>query len=256
MPDPSFRPLGSPFIELQSVDSTNNYALTQVHAGLAPHGTAFFAHDQHAGKGQRGKTWSSEKGNNLILSIVLNPHPLTVSQQFMLSACVAVSACSFLKKYIGEDSSSIKWPNDLYWQDRKAGGILIENVVGGQPAGNSNWNWAIIGIGININQLDFPPALKNPVSLRQITGKTFDAVSLARDFCLVLDQNFNQLRQDFDSIYQAYLGHLYKKDQSVVFKKGNRRFEALVKTVTPAGHLVVQHAMEEEFSVGDLEWVM
>ena len=107
-----------------------------------------------AGKGQRGKIWTSEKDANIILSIVINPEPLQLSQQFQLSACVAVAVNDFFTKYAGMQTK-IKWPNDLYWQDRKAGGILIENIVSTHQLIINNWEWAIIGIGININQTSF-----------------------------------------------------------------------------------------------------
>ena len=105
-------PLGTPFIELKSIDSTNNYALEQVHAGLATHGFTVFAHEQLNGKGQRGKSWLSEKSSNVILSIVLDPFPLPISQQFQLIATTAVSVLEVLTHIVGEDAK-IKWPNDL-----------------------------------------------------------------------------------------------------------------------------------------------
>ena len=120
---PSPGSAGTPFIELQSVDSTNNYARSLIHEGLAQHGTAIFAYEQVAGKGQHGKVWISEKDANIILSMVLRPQPLLLTQQFMLSACMAVAVHDFFMKYAGE-ATKIKWPNDLYWQDRKAGGVL------------------------------------------------------------------------------------------------------------------------------------
>ena len=114
---PDTKPIGLPFVELQAVDSTNNYARQQIHAGLAQHGMAIFAHEQLLGKGQRGKTWSSEKDANIILSIVVKPQLLLLSQQFMLSACMVVAINDFFIKYAGADTK-IKWPNDLYWQDK------------------------------------------------------------------------------------------------------------------------------------------
>ena len=135
MPQPSAtKPIGLPFLELQSVDSTNNYARGQIHAGLAQHGMAFFAHDQVAGKGQRGKVWATEKEANIIISLLVKPKPMQLAQQFQLSACMAVALHEFFTKYAGEDTK-IKWPNDLYWQDRKAGGMLIESVVGSRESG-------------------------------------------------------------------------------------------------------------------------
>ena len=265
----SAKQLGSPFVELQSVDSTNNYAFTQIHAGLAQHGMAVFVHEQSAGKGQRGKPWLGEKDANIQLTVVIKP-PLLTGQQFWLSACVAVAVQDLFMKYAGKETK-IKWPNDLYWQDRKAGGILIENIIGadsdesianGQwPSTNNGqqtkWKWAVIGIGININQTSFPPELQNPVSLKQITGKDYDVIELAKELCLVINSYFDQLiTSGFEKIYSQYLFHLYKKNEIVKLKKGSRVFETTVKDISPAGKLIVEHTIEEEFDFGEVEWLM
>src|SRR5688572_22626720 len=160
-------------------------------------------------------------------------------------------------KYAGEETK-IKWPNDLYWQDRKAGGILIENIVGGQEPGSGHREWnSIIGIGININQTNFDPELKNPVSLKQITGKDFDPVELAREFCYVFDKNYTELlEKGFDSIFKIYLNHLYKRRATVKLKKESKVFEAMIEGVSPGGKLMVQHAIAEEYDFGEVEWVL
>jgi BirA family transcriptional regulator, biotin operon repressor / biotin---[acetyl-CoA-carboxylase] ligase len=253
LPQLPFSPaLGTPFIELKSIDSTNNYALQQVHAGMAQHGAAFFAHEQVAGKGQRGKAWSMDKGVNLILSTVINPQPLSLQQQFQLSVCVALAASDLFSRYAG-DETRIKWPNDLYWQDRKAGGILIENIIGG----GHEWKWAIAGTGININQTLFPGTVKNPVSLKQITGKNFNPVDLAKELCEFEDARFRTLKASgFDTLYSLYLSRLYKKDMLVKLKKDNRVFDAIIKTVSPEGVLITEHGIEEEFRTGEIEWVI
>ena len=259
---PAHNTIGIPFIELQSVDSTNNYLRQLVHEKGTESGTAVFAHEQLSGKGQRGKTWSSEKNFNIILSILINPFPIPLSLQFHLSACISVALYDFFYKYAGEETR-IKWPNDLYWQDKKAGGILIESIVRSQESGVGssgsearNWKWAIVGIGININQTSFPTNLPNPVSLKQITGKNFDPVSLAKELCTFLDKRFQQLISGgFETIYRNYLSHLYKKDQTVRLKKDNRVFEATIKGVSPSGKLITQHSIEEEFDFGKVEWL-
>ena len=257
MPQPSAtKPIGLPFLELQSVDSTNNYARGQIHAGLAQHGMAFFAHDQVAGKGQRGKVWATEKEANIIISLLVKPKPMQLAQQFQLSACMAVAVHDFFTKYAGEDTK-IKWPNDLYWQDRKAGGMLIESVVGSRESGVGSWEWSIIGIGININQAFFHPEIKNPVSLKQITGKSFDPVELAKELCAVFDNRFTELIEDgFGNIYNTYLTHLYKRKATVKLKKGSKVFEAMIEAVSPTGKLITLHAIQEEFDFGEVEWVI
>ena len=268
---PDTKPIGFPFVELQSVDSTNNYARQQIHAGLAQHGMAIFAHEQLSGKGQRGKGWNSEKNSNIILSILIKPQPLLLTQQFMLSACVAVAIHDFFMKYAGAETK-IKWPNDLYWQDRKAGGVLIESVVGSRESGaggNSTaaqWQWSIVGIGININQTYFPSYLPNPVSLKQITGKNFDTVELAKELCELLNKKFDELVDaGFEKIYSTYLTHLYKINSTVKLKKDNRVFEATIKSVSPSGKLIVHpdsyRDIEEDpiaigFEFGEVEWVI
>jgi BirA family biotin operon repressor/biotin-[acetyl-CoA-carboxylase] ligase len=251
-------PLGTPFIELQSVDSTNNYALQRIHAGLAQHGEAFFALEQLAGKGQRGKIWTAGKGENIILSVIAQPIGLALGNQFRLVAAVSVAVQRFFNKYAGEETK-IKWPNDLYWQDRKAGGILIESVIRSEGEGNAQspaWNWAVIGVGININQVQFPPEIGNAVSLRQITGRQFDVTALARELCVYLEAEFQCLNsQKFTDIHDRYLHSLYKMGQLVKFRKETRVFQARVKNVTEEGRLVIEHSFEESYDFGEIEWV-
>lgn len=189
------------------------------------------------------------------MSIVVNPVQLRVMQQFQMSACVAVSVQEFFSKYAGDDTK-IKWPNDLYWQDRKAGGILIESIIRSMDSGVSEWLWSIIGIGINIKQTAFPSYLVNPVSLKQITGKEFDTITLAKELCEILDKNFTVLQKGgFEKIYSLYLSQLYKRGATVKLKKDNRVFEAAIISVSPVGKLMVQHGIEEEFDFGEIEWV-
>ena len=257
MPQPlPSKTIGLPFIELQSVDSTNNYARQQIHAGLAQHGMAVFTQEQLAGKGQRGKVWMTEKGANIILTVLINPHPLQLAQQFQLSACVAVAVHEFYMRYAGDDCK-IKWPNDLYWQDRKAGGVLIESGVSSKESGVGAWGWSIIGIGININQTSFQPEIKNPVSLKQITGKNFNTVELAKELCFVLDKWFGELiEKGFENIYSTYLNNLYKRGKMVKLKKENKIFEAMIKGVSPTGTLIIQHGIQQEFVFGEVEWII
>jgi BirA family biotin operon repressor/biotin-[acetyl-CoA-carboxylase] ligase len=260
-------PIGRPFIELQSIDSTNKYAMELIRGnhlpdgqGEAQHGTAIFSHEQTAGKGQRGKKWSSEKGSNIILSILLNPYSLSITAQFKLSACIAVSVRDFFSKYAGDDETKIKWPNDLYWRDRKAGGMLIENVIGSLELGigvekSEAWKGSVVGIGININQTSFPADLPNPVALKQITGKNYEPVDLAKQLCSIIEKNYQTLiAGNFETLFNKYLTHLYKKDEKVKLKKGSRVFEATIKSVSETGQLITQHSIEERFDFGEIEW--
>jgi BirA family transcriptional regulator, biotin operon repressor / biotin---[acetyl-CoA-carboxylase] ligase len=243
------------FTILDTVGSTNNYAMQQVHDGLAKHGQAWFATEQTAGKGQRGKNWASEKGKNIAMSLVLDPGQLSagpggkVTSQFHLSAAIALSALELLKKYAG-DEIKIKWPNDLYWRDRKAGGILIENKFQGKA-----WKWAVVGIGINVNQTGFSKDLVNPVSLKQITGRTFDVIELAKELHAVLMKNLSAGKTP-DETLQQYNKHLYKINQLVTFRKAGVKFDTVIKEVSAQGKLVTVDAIEREFDFGEVEWVL
>lgn len=222
--------------------------MAQVQAGLARHGAAWFAYEQTAGKGQRNKQWITNPSENIILSVVLQPFTLTASEQFLLSASVALACCDFYKNYAG-DETRIKWPNDLYWRDRKAGGILIENSFRG-----SEWTFAIAGMGININQAQFHPSLPNPVSLKQITGKEFDVLTLARELCSKLEERFFALaNSSAESIIQQYEAVMYKRGQVVILKKNDQVFKTLVRGISPAGKLI---AGDKLYDFGEVEWLL
>jgi BirA family transcriptional regulator, biotin operon repressor / biotin---[acetyl-CoA-carboxylase] ligase len=235
---------------LDTVDSTNNYAMAKVRAGMARHGLAFAAKEQTAGKGQRGKIWQSAPGQNIAMSLLLKADRLKVEQQFCLSMAVSLGVLEFLKKYLGEEIK-IKWPNDLYWRDRKAGGILIETVFKG-----NNWKWAVVGIGININQLKFHRSLPNPVSLQQITGRQYDVIEMAGElYDAVMHQVEQMYTRSANSLLKEYTRHLYQLNQMVTLKKGSMVFKTTVQGVSVLGQLLTIDKMERQFDFGEVEWV-
>lgn len=255
---PPFPPIGQPFIVLPTIDSTNNYAMARVREGLATHGSAYFAIEQTGGKGQRGKNWITHPGENIILSVVLQPEGLFINNQFLLSASAALACYDFFSKYGGEENTRIKWPNDLYWQDRKAGGILIESILGGSETveKNSNWRWAIVGIGININQTIFSDDIPNPVSLKQITGKTEDVLKMAQELCTLIQKRYSGLNSlPSKDIIQEYNAVLYQLNQPVKLKKGNTVFETSIQGVSPLGTLLTKDVIERAFNFGEVEWI-
>ena len=254
-------PFNSAFTVLDSVDSTNNYAMAKVHAGLAKHGDGWYAHHQTTGKGQRGKKWHTGNGKNIAISIVIEPSRLLISEQFKLSAATALACFDFFSAYAG-DETTIKWPNDIYWRDRKAGGILIENVIGkstgtASPANRSKWKFAIAGIGININENSFDTELTNAVSLKQITGKDFEPVELAKQLHqLVLKRVHELYEKPFEAVLKEYNKHLYKINQPVWLKKNNIDFESVIKGVTETGQLYTTDRIDNFFDFGEVEWIL
>jgi len=246
----SLNPIGKPFIELLTVESTNNYAMGLARAGMAQHGAVIFTHEQTRGKGQRSKEWISEGGRNIAMSVVIEPAGLPYPAPFLLSMMTALSVCEFLNAGMGEEFK-IKWPNDIYWRDRKAAGILIENMWQG-----GDWNFAVVGIGINVNQTDFGELASKAASLREISGKEFSPILLAKELCGALEKTYASLNMSSSTIISAYKHHLYKRNEVVRLKKGSRVFEATIKDVSTNGELIVQHAIEERFKVGEVEWII
>ena len=244
-----------PLIELDEVESTNNYAMGWVQGTHLPkghesltNGMAVLAYHQTAGKGQRGKTWQSPKGESLSVSIVLSPDFLNSSQGFSLLCAVAVAAIQVLQKYTG-DEARIKWPNDLYWQKRKLGGILIENVVKG-----TRFQWAVAGIGINVKQSSFPDFLENPVSIKQITGKEVDVKELAVQLQKAVTEAIEKLKKDPLTFFETYNQLLFCRNEKVKLKQGSRVFETTIKGVNAFGELMTGDDGATTFQFGEVEW--
>ena len=196
--------LGEPLIELSTIDSTNIYAMAQIKLGLAESGSCFRADYQTHGKGQHGRIWESSKGQNILCSYILELEKLddlkkwTPTDQIGFSAAIALGARAFFAGFAGSETK-IKKPNDIYFSDRKAGGILIENLVRGKE-----WTWAVIGIGMNINQTAFSSAAvnsvsSNPISLQEITNKSWDVKKMQGH----LSEALNMAIQDWLQLGEA-----------------------------------------------------
>ncbi len=236
---------------LDQVDSTNNYAMGRIHEGLAKSGEAWFARVQTGGKGQRGKAWESNIDENLLMSVIIQPPQFLKISSFYLQALVSVVSARFLSE-ITQSSCRIKWPNDLYFNDRKAGGILIENSIRG-----AGWNWAIIGIGININQSSFPLEAKNPCSVFEITKKRLDPVLLAKTLHAQLWEAVSLFSAEKEAEYmKVYNRLLYRREEIVKLKKGNHLFEAVIKKVDNTGRLEVLQPDKQHYIHGEIEWLL
>ncbi len=243
-------PLGQPFIELTEVDSSNNYAMQQVKEGRAGHGSAFFAFNQFQGKGRRSKNWQSAPGENIILSVIIDTIAFAGSPPFLLSMAMACGVHQFLFS-LTEKNFLIKWPNDIYFNDRKAAGILIENIYRG-----STWQWAIVGIGINTNQEQFDPELANPVSLKQITSKRYQPEKAARTLCNFLETAYRQSLSNPEEIIHLYNLFLYKKNEIARFKKNGTTIECQVDSVDKFGQLKIIHPLLDHLQIDEVKWLI
>lgn len=224
--------------------------MKEARKGNITDGSVFFALEQTQGKGQRSKNWVSNRGENILMTVVIDCKAFKLQEQALLSFAVALASNNMLKNHTNGETC-IKWPNDLYWCDRKAGGILIENIVLG-----NNWTYAIIGIGINVNQTVFDKLEKPTVSLKQITGKTFDPVLLARELCKELDKSLSEMKANPEKLLNDYNETLYKKGQQAKLKQGNILFEATIKGVNEKGQLLISQGTERTVDFGEIEWVI
>ena len=211
--------LGAPLIELSSIDSTNIYAMDQIKQGLAKSGSCYTADFQTNGKGQHGRVWESSKGQNILCSYILELNTLDAlknwipTDQIGFSAAIAIGARAFFAGFAGSETK-IKKPNDIYFSDRKAGGILIENLVRGQE-----WTWAVIGIGMNINQTEFSPEAlnsvsSNPISLQEITNQSWDVKKMQQHLSEALNDAIHDwLQFGEEATLKTLEQHIIELDQ-------------------------------------------
>lgn len=232
---------------LDEVDSTNNYAMAGVQAGRFSSGNAVVALQQTSGKGRRGKQWKSNKGENVLMSIIIDMQWLPVSRQFELSAACALAVFDFFQQ-LDLANLFIKWPNDIYVNAKKAAGILIENQLRG-----NNWQWAVIGIGANINQTHFGGLDTPATSVLNETGKRFDVISLAEKLRGCVIKRIDDLKSEkFLSQLTEYNSRLYAKDKQVKLKKENIVFETKIIGVSGEGRLLTNGGIERSFGFDEV----
>lgn len=188
---------------------------------------------QTAGRGQQGNHWESRSGQNLLYSIGVRPSFLPPRKQFRLLQVASLAVCNALNDI--SEGFKIKWPNDIYFNDCKISGTLIENELCGQ-----NFKQCILGTGININQTDFSTYPPNPISLKQIIGRDLNPAILLEQILHHFDKLYQQLEQgDEFQLAAAYRAHLFRGEGQFPYRDVEGTFKASVQTIEPDGHLVL-----------------
>jgi BirA family biotin operon repressor/biotin-[acetyl-CoA-carboxylase] ligase len=225
--------LGKDVHFLPECHSTNDKAFQLIKEKKAQEGTIIICDHQTLGRGQRGNSWVTQKGLNLTFSIILRPVFMDISEQFYLNMAVSNSIRSLFQEYI--PMARLKWPNDLIVPDYgKIGGVLIENIFSGD-----GWEFAVVGIGININQLKFQSP--KATSLGRITGNQFDLLELFRLLVTQLEQGYLKLKRGkWAEIKSEYLHYLYLKDQKSLFKDARGEFEGSISGISKEGKLEIE----------------
>jgi BirA family biotin operon repressor/biotin-[acetyl-CoA-carboxylase] ligase len=223
-----------PIIKLDAIDSTNDYLKQLSKESDLENYTVVMAKEQTKGKGQMGAKWSSEKGKNLTISILVKEFNFTDKNIFDLNVATALSVLNVLKN-IQISNVSIKWPNDIMADSKKVAGILIENSL--KSDGSFT---AVVGIGLNVNQtnLDFLP---QATSLSCVTGKTYDLEEIAVHVKNSLEEYIQILNKSADLVWDEYHQNLYKIKYPTAFEdNGGKRFMGIIQKVTRDGKLQVQ----------------
>jgi len=230
---------GKNFLDEEKIHSTNSRLAELSAEKRLPEGTVVRASYQESGKGYSGNTWESEPGKNLLLSILYYPVFLPVHRQFLLNQMVCVAVASTLQGYLKE-TCKIKWPNDLYVDDQKLGGILIENTISGSQLSQS-----IVGIGLNLNQETFPAHLQNPVSLKMVSGKEIHLDLFTANLLENLDAAYLKLQaavayQETGALQTDYMGLLYRSEELHEYIYREQRVKAKIIGINPEGKLLLQ----------------
>ncbi|MDD2474690.1 MAG: biotin--[acetyl-CoA-carboxylase] ligase [Dysgonamonadaceae bacterium] len=227
-------------ISLNETTSTNSELKKLQQEKPLPEGSIVMADFQTMGRGQVGNSWFSGNGNNLLFSLLLYPDCVAAKDQFIISRIVSLALKRLLDNFI--DNVTIKWPNDIYWNDKKVAGILIENSLIGRQI-----DYCIIGVGLNVNENNFPSALLNPISMKQVTGKEYDRQELLETFNRELFLLYRELQiGNKNNIESEYMQHLYRKDGTHSFEDKGGLFHGRIKDVISSGHLIIEALPEEE----------
>ena len=209
---------------ISSTNSTNSLVKEMLAKGEWPHTERYlYAGYQTAGRGQTGNSWESEANKNVLCSILLPPN----KNLYFLNIAVSVAIIRLLG-----GQYTIKWPNDIYYNDKKLAGILLENAIVG-----SEVKYSIAGIGLNVNQTEFVSDAPNPVSLKQITGKEYNIDQWMKDLFEAINSVLNEPEE---LIWSEYKTHLYRREGYWPFEDQKGRFEAHIEDVLPTGEIVLR----------------
>lgn len=237
---------GKQVFKLESVDSTNNFAANLINEGLADNGAVVMADFQTNGRGQRSNSWESDAGMNLTASFIYFPANLTLSEVIHVNWWVSLSIINFLNT-LGV-KAKIKWPNDIYVDDFKLGGVLIETINQSNTVKS-----VIIGVGINLNQTVFNR--QNATSIKKLRGTFTKTEDVLWMLCDSLTRYENELG-DHNLLKESYENNLYRLREKSPFQLGNQRVEGEIIGVSSQGQLKIRIADEVQLvEHGQITWI-
>ena len=198
---------------------------------------------QISGRGQGANHWHSGAGLNLLATLHFQP-TIPAHRQFLFNQYFALAVRKTLLPYCND--VKIKWPNDIYVSDRKIAGILIEHTVMGDTLSHT-----IAGIGLNVNETDFPEELPNPVSIRQMTGKNHDVGEIANQLITNCMETYPLLQAENGTLLStAYWEHLYRREMWAEYEIQGVQMEACIVRIDPYGRLILEDRRGEKYTCG------
>ena len=243
--------IGKVLLQFDELPSTNDYAQELLTKSRPSDGTVITTSYQSAGRGQIGSKWLSSPGKNLTMSVILYPKFLVAKDQFLLSQMLALAVRDFIAAQI-DKKVSIKWPNDIYIEDKKVCGLLIQTTLSG-----GHIQSCILGVGINVNQKDFPDHLAKATSMLLESGITFDLDVLMKTFFTFLESQYLQLRAGkIEAMEKTYRYHLYQLNQKCLYQRPDgSQFEAIITGTDKRGRLLLLHQQLEAFDIKEVQFL-
>ena len=231
-------PISFKIIKFSSIDSTNNYAKSIVKNTSIQHGTVVVADYQTAGRGQHQNNWQSTAGKNVLMSIILKME-VPIQQLFYINIISSLAVYNCINAcIINTHLLHIKWANDIIYNNKKIGGILIENNIV-----RNQINSVIIGIGLNINE-QFKTENSQAISLTDIMGIEFDINLMIQKILDYFNMYYAMYKNNKTNLLAMYNNVLYKKNNQIYYLQNNQKIPAILLEVNENGHLKI--ALEKE----------
>ncbi|MCC7030491.1 MAG: biotin--[acetyl-CoA-carboxylase] ligase [Chitinophagaceae bacterium] len=225
---------GETIIELNEIDSTNNYAMRLINEGMAEHGLTIRADFQTAGKGQHGNVWLAEESKNLLCSVILDTKEFELERQFILNCMTCVCITEMLMQQYVIPNVSIKWPNDIYAGNKKIAGILIENNIRG-----TQWTNAVVGIGLNINQEEFSH-LNTATSMKNELGKDVKIKQVLKHLLKKMGTQLTVFKTRPEHLLETYNSYLLNINREIQYMKKYELKTGILKRVNDQGLIEIE----------------
>jgi len=228
-------------INIDKVVSTNSYAQQLLESGDLHDGDVISTRFQESGRGQGNNFWESEPDSNLLISIILEPHMISASQQFVLTQLVSFAIADIVKEFVPQDSellkAKIKWPNDIYIGNKKVAGVLFQNFIKGNKI-----EYSIVGIGINVNQKKFYSEAPNPVSIINYTNEQIDLDELLNKLLEKVGKNYEEYRieKNFPILKSMYINDLYRFNSWATYSDKRNEFRGKIIDIDDFGRLLIE----------------